>query len=276
MTHHAKTGGILTIISGVFCIFFIMLGALYALMPRLLFGSIANSDPSLGGQQNLPPGFLLIFTSIGVGISVFFMLVGALAITGGIFALKRKTWALAIAGAIAGSILFFPLGITATILLSLGKSEFSAVAETNPLEELPQQETGTPIKPGKATTAGILTIISGVFGILWLGYAFFLNSMFRNFSSFTNTFSPMYFMNQFYQILGAIYIVLGIVMAILGVFAIIAGVKTLKRSNWKLGLAGAIASTVLFFPCGTPAIMLMYNAYHEFPADSDSAISETV
>jgi hypothetical protein len=271
MTYHAKTGGILTIISGVFCVFYIMVGVFYALMPRFLF----SIDPSFQTQQDVPAEFFLIFTGIGVVTSVFFTLIGALAITGGIFALKRKNWALSIAGAIAGTILFFPLGITATVLISLGKSEFSVVTETSSAGELQLQGSGSRVNPSKATTAGILSIISGVIGVFWLVYALFLNGFSKFSSDMIGMNDPAFFMNSMYEVLGIFYIVLGIVMAVLGVFAIITGIKTLKRSNWKLGLAGAIASTVLFFPCGTPAIMLMYNAYDEFPANSklDTTIS---
>jgi hypothetical protein len=271
MTHHAKTGGILTIISGVFCVFYIMMGIFYALIPRFLFNSIADSNPS-----ELPAEFFLIFTGIGVGISIFFTLMGALAITGGIFAVKRKNWALAIAGAIAGTILFFPLGIVATILVSLGKSEFSAVEDTSSPGELQLQESGSRIKPGKATTTGILTIISGAFGIFWLGYALFLNGFLKLSSDMIGMNDPAFFIGQMYHWMGIMYIVWGAAFAALGIFTIIAGVKTLKRANWKLGLAGAIASTILFFPCGIPAIMLMYNAYDEFSANSTSSKSMSI
>jgi hypothetical protein len=48
-----------------------------------------------------------------------------LAIVGGAFALKKRHWPLALAGAIAGTITFFPCGIPAIIFVSLGKEEFS-------------------------------------------------------------------------------------------------------------------------------------------------------
>jgi hypothetical protein len=50
--------------------------------------------------------------------------VGILAIVGGIYALQRKIWGLALAGSIAA---FFPswiLGIAAIVLTALSKNEF--------------------------------------------------------------------------------------------------------------------------------------------------------
>jgi hypothetical protein len=53
-------------------------------------------------------------------------LIGALGIVGGVYAIKKKHWALALAGAIAGTVTFFPCGIPAIIFVSLGKEEFTA------------------------------------------------------------------------------------------------------------------------------------------------------
>jgi hypothetical protein len=87
------------------------------------------------GQANYQPVVGLFFTIMGVVFGLFSIMVGALAIIGGVFAVKRKHWAVAIAGAIAGAVLFFPCGIAGTILVSLGRAEFSA------LEGLQQSQT---------------------------------------------------------------------------------------------------------------------------------------
>jgi Double zinc ribbon len=56
--------------------------------------------------------------------------IGIVAIVGGVFALKRKRWRLALAGSICAIFSFFlfflnvPLGIAATVLVVLGKGEF--------------------------------------------------------------------------------------------------------------------------------------------------------
>jgi hypothetical protein len=67
------------------------------------------------------PTFLFpIFTALAVPIAA----IGILAIVGGIYALRRKIWGLALAGSIAA---FFPswiLGLTAIVLTALSKDEF--------------------------------------------------------------------------------------------------------------------------------------------------------
>ena len=51
-----------------------------------------------------------------------------LGIIGGVYALQRKYWGLALAGAIAGSISFFPCGIVAIIFTAMAKPEFDAIS----------------------------------------------------------------------------------------------------------------------------------------------------
>ena len=62
-------------------------------------------------------------------LSSLFMIVpaltiGLLAIIGGIFAIKRSKWRLALAGSIAAAINPTPLGIAAIVLVVLSKKEF--------------------------------------------------------------------------------------------------------------------------------------------------------
>jgi hypothetical protein len=100
------TAGILDIIAGCW-------GLLLALM-FILIGSVTRFVP------DVPPYLFPIFT----GLSLPLLLVGILAIVGGIYALKRKIWGLALAGSIAA---FFPswiLGLPAIVLTALSKKEF--------------------------------------------------------------------------------------------------------------------------------------------------------
>jgi hypothetical protein len=69
---------------------------------------------------DMPPYLVPIFTAL----SLPFAIVGILAIVGGIYALRKKIWGLALAGSIAA---FFPcwiLGIAAIVLTALSKKEF--------------------------------------------------------------------------------------------------------------------------------------------------------
>jgi hypothetical protein len=83
------------------------------------------SEPSMPYSPGPPQEFFTVMMIVYAAIGLFFALVGALAVVGGIFALKKKRWGLALAGAIAGTITFFPCGIAAVILVSMGQPEFN-------------------------------------------------------------------------------------------------------------------------------------------------------
>jgi len=123
MENKSQAGGILSIVSGA-CGFLYLGGALlsnYAL--RALFNQTITPESTAPPEE-----FITFMTIFYVAIGLFFALIGILAIVGGIFALKKKLWGMALAGAIAGTITFFPCGIAATILTSMAKPEF----ETSP------------------------------------------------------------------------------------------------------------------------------------------------
>ncbi len=134
MPNYARTGGILNIISGAFSIFGgVSFGALYIVMGLFMAQNTKDQASSqMGG---------LIFTIMGIIFGLFFILVGILAIVGGVYTLKRKNWALAIAGAVAAALVFFPLGIAGTILVSLGKPEFSSGKTALPAEQVQDVQT---------------------------------------------------------------------------------------------------------------------------------------
>jgi hypothetical protein len=127
MQNYSKIGGVLSIISGAFGIlwlFFIIFGA--------LFMWLVVADPALYIEGESPEGFLAFMLGIYALIGLFHALAGALAIVGGVFALKKKYWGWALAGSIAGTITFFPCGIPAIIFVSMGKTEFSVTPPPNP------------------------------------------------------------------------------------------------------------------------------------------------
>jgi hypothetical protein len=120
--------------------------------------------------------------------------------------------------------------------------------------------------PNNAKIAGILTIVSGAFGVLWFVWAVFVILMII--SMFTEPYSysgprfppelfPIIIITFYYSVLGLFYVLVGILGIVGGVFA-------LKKKNWGLALAGAIAGTVTFFPCGIPAIIYVTMAKPEF------------
>ena len=125
MHNYARTGGILTIISSVFSLFIVLMGAVYIILPQALNAS----DLSAYNTNDLPPEVLLgMFTFIGAGIAIFGLVTGLLTVIGGIFALQKKHWGLALTGAICAAMIIFPIGIAATVLVSMARPEFSQQA----------------------------------------------------------------------------------------------------------------------------------------------------
>lgn len=115
MTNHAKVGGILSIVSGVFGILW-LLGAIFIV-------AVINAAPyAFQPYDETTLAFVAIFYVV---IGVIGAVLGVIAIVGGVFALKKKAWGMALAGAIAGTITFFPCGIPAIIFVSMGKREFN-------------------------------------------------------------------------------------------------------------------------------------------------------
>lgn len=123
-TWKPTTGGILSIIAGV-----------PAATGGIILALLATGVASLGAIFWMIPGMdkvpLLPGILGGVGIflgliAIFLIAVGAVAIVGGVYALKRRKWGLALAGAICSLLTVTVLGIPALIFVVLGKDEFEA------------------------------------------------------------------------------------------------------------------------------------------------------
>ena len=120
MNNHAKIAGILSIISGAFGGFHLIGASFSVYIFRYMFKTPYYGYPSIP-----PDEFITIMTIFYSAIGLFFALVGVLGIVGGLYALKKKRWGLAVAGAIAATITFFPCGIPAIIYVTLAKQDFS-------------------------------------------------------------------------------------------------------------------------------------------------------
>ena len=114
---------------------------------------------------------------------------------------------------------------------------------------------------GKSYIAGILTIISGAFGILWLGGSWLSIYMFR-FMLSSSYYNPI--PDEFYTLMDLMYLSYGIFGAVLGILGIIGGIFSLKKQHWGLALTGAIAGVITFFPTGIAAIVLLSMGTEEF------------
>ena len=100
-TWKPTVGGILAIIGGAI---------------EMILGIVVATVGSIGWFFGMP-----WFSAIGAPLIVF----GIIAIVGGIYALRRKIWGLALAGSISALLgPWFVLGILAIIFVALGKGEF--------------------------------------------------------------------------------------------------------------------------------------------------------
>jgi len=104
-TWKPTTAGILSIVAGAF---------------QVIIGSVvAVVGGAVGGLATIP-----IMPQIFGIIATPIIILGIVAIVGGIYALKRRIWGLALAGSICALIGPWFLGIPAIIFVVMGKDEF--------------------------------------------------------------------------------------------------------------------------------------------------------
>ncbi|MBN2463117.1 MAG: hypothetical protein JXB43_05900 [Dehalococcoidia bacterium] len=114
-TWMATTAGILNIVAG-------SLRVIVTLLVALFFAALAIfSRGDMTCLEQLP---IAITASVVITLAIFSLIVSILAIVGGIYALRRKNWGMALAGAIAAFFCSAPLGIAAIVFTALSKNEF--------------------------------------------------------------------------------------------------------------------------------------------------------
>ena len=86
----------------------------------LLLGALVASIFAIAPASSLPINTVALVSIVMVPL----IAMAALALMGGIFALQRKRWSLALAGSIVAILPFSLLGLAATILVALSKNEF--------------------------------------------------------------------------------------------------------------------------------------------------------
>jgi hypothetical protein len=93
-------------------------GLVLALLGLLGAGAISTfADPDVGPLAIIPAALFL-------PLALFILVCAGFSITGGIEAFQRRRWWLAMAGAIAATLSFAPLGIAAIVLVILSEKEF--------------------------------------------------------------------------------------------------------------------------------------------------------
>ena len=121
-TWKPTVAGILNIIAGVLS----LLGAIGVIIGIVVFVCV-GSAPFLAymwedlGDLGIGLNFLIIILVIA---AIFSAVLGIFPLIGGIYALKRKKWGLALAGSIIAIFGSFIMGILATIFIAMSKDEF--------------------------------------------------------------------------------------------------------------------------------------------------------
>ena len=110
-------------------IFSIVSGAIGALMGLVILAVPVFMTVVFNTENVKDTGPALAFMWIFYGaFSFFHMALGALAIVGGVFTLKKVRWGWALAGAIAASLSFYYTGIVAVIFVAMSQAEFTKAA----------------------------------------------------------------------------------------------------------------------------------------------------
>jgi hypothetical protein len=89
--------------------------------PGAVQGAAPRVAPHFGGFPPMPHFF---FPGMGLALGITVIVLGVLAILGGIHALKIRNWGLALAGSIAACITGRLFGLLALVFIVLGKNDF--------------------------------------------------------------------------------------------------------------------------------------------------------
>ena len=82
---------------------------------------VAPRVPHAGAYPHMPH---LFFPGMGIAFGIALLIIGVLAILGGVYALRLKAWGLALAGSIASVITGPDIGLLALIFIVLGREDF--------------------------------------------------------------------------------------------------------------------------------------------------------
>jgi MFS family permease len=116
----STVGGILSIVAGALG----LLGGLTFLLVTAFASSIFNSSFGFNDLASSEEQFLTVMVVMYAAMGIIGLILGALGIVGGVFSIQRKRWGWALAGAIASSLSFLPLGVAAIVLVAMARTEF--------------------------------------------------------------------------------------------------------------------------------------------------------
>lgn len=110
-------GGIIAITAGVF--------DLLGTMGLIIAIAVISSSSVFITEADIYPLTISGLDSILATIATYLAVAGIVSVVGGIFALQRKVWGLALAGAIAAVMPFWVFGVTSIVFVVMSKEEFA-------------------------------------------------------------------------------------------------------------------------------------------------------
>jgi len=116
-THKTTIAGILDIVAGA--------SSLIGALALFIIGVIGSGVLGIAGaheEEVLP--FAILPIAFFLPLALMCLVIGVVAIAGGIAALRRERMWLAVIGSIAALFAFFPLGVVAIILTIIAENEF--------------------------------------------------------------------------------------------------------------------------------------------------------
>ena len=115
-TWKPTVAGILDIVSGALS----LVGLVLFIIGFMVFKAIGGTD------MPMPMPIIPIYGGLAFlfAVAIPILIAEILAIVGGIYALKRKKWGLALTGSIAALFASWPLGIAAIVFTAMSKEEF--------------------------------------------------------------------------------------------------------------------------------------------------------
>ena len=130
----SRIAGILSIVSGglgTIISLILLIGILMMSVAMNLMGNIGDYDYGTNGkmlQVQSIFGLLIAFYAL---IFIVMLVGSVMSIIGGVFALKKKRWGIALAGSICSVIAFIPSGVAALVFFILGKDDFQQTDSIN-------------------------------------------------------------------------------------------------------------------------------------------------
>ncbi len=115
-----------------------------------------------------------------------------------------------------------------------------------------------------ARIGGVLSIVAGALGFLGVLFIIFLILVMAFAFEESGSYYDSNPEDEVLVFVMVFYGIMGLLGAAVNILAIVGGILALRKRYWGWALAGSIAATLAFFPCGIPAIIFIAMGKPEF------------